>query len=220
MADKIEEHKKNPRVGFRCLHYSVSEGSGHIDIAVLNKTGESFSVGVRTVDGEAKEGDDYIKFNEVITFDKGMSEKSIKVGIIDDDDWEPDEDFYVELYEPEGQERLEGEDTKCTVTIIDDDKPGVLSFENRTVKVVASDEKAIIKVTRANGCDGTITCKFKTIELDDTPHTAEKNVDYEHTEGLITFKHTEIEQEIVINILPRESDEPREEIFGVKIYDP
>jgi hypothetical protein len=71
MADKIEEHKKNPRFGFRCLHYSVSEGSGFIDIVVLNKNGQEGKIGVRTVDGEAKEGDDYQKMDDVLTFTNG-----------------------------------------------------------------------------------------------------------------------------------------------------
>jgi hypothetical protein len=51
------------------------------------------------------------------------------VKIIDDEDWEPDEDFFVELYDADSKVRIDGEDTKCTVTIIDDDKPGVLSFD-------------------------------------------------------------------------------------------
>jgi hypothetical protein len=53
----------------------------------------------------------------------------IKIGIMDDEDWEPDEDFYVELYDPGTGYKLKGKDTVCTVTIIDDDKPGTLSLE-------------------------------------------------------------------------------------------
>ena len=43
---------------------------------------------------------------------------------MDDDNWEPDEDFFVQLYNPSTGEELTGQDTKTRVTIIDDDKPG------------------------------------------------------------------------------------------------
>jgi hypothetical protein len=29
-ADLLEDHLKNPKFGFKCLHYSVSEASGNI----------------------------------------------------------------------------------------------------------------------------------------------------------------------------------------------
>lgn len=48
--------------------------------------------------------------------------------IIDDDGWEPDEDFYVVLYDinDEDKKQLYGDNTKTKITILDDDKPGVL----------------------------------------------------------------------------------------------
>lgn len=36
-ADKLDENVKNEFFGFVCLHYSVSESSGHLTIAVVNK---------------------------------------------------------------------------------------------------------------------------------------------------------------------------------------
>lgn len=38
-AEHLEEHQKNKDFGFKCLHYSVSEASGHIQIMILNKSG-------------------------------------------------------------------------------------------------------------------------------------------------------------------------------------
>ena len=51
--------------------------------------------------------------------------------IVDDDGWEPDEDFYVELYDKNTGERLHGQDAVTRVTILDDDKPGMLVFEEK-----------------------------------------------------------------------------------------
>lgn len=61
---------------------------------------------------------------------KGEKEKTIKIGIMDDDDWEPDEDFFVQLYDPNGNGELQGQDCRTRVTIIDDDKPGQICFQD------------------------------------------------------------------------------------------
>ena len=55
---------------------------------------------VKTVDDQAKAGEDYQELIEVLHF-KGEEFKVIEVKINDDENWEPDEDFYVQLYEPE-----------------------------------------------------------------------------------------------------------------------
>ena len=55
-------------------------------------------------------------------------EKQIKVEVVDDNEWEPDEDFLIELYDVNTSNRLEGKDTQTRVTIIDDDEPGKIGF--------------------------------------------------------------------------------------------
>ena len=54
-----EEHKKeikNEIVGFRCLRYSVTEGSGKVHITIQKKVSQATVFGVRTVDDTAKAG--------------------------------------------------------------------------------------------------------------------------------------------------------------------
>ncbi len=219
-AETLDKSKRNPDYGFQCLHYSVSEGSGYIEILIVNKEMVGGKVGVRTVEGDAKGGEDYVELDTILEFGKGQSELPVRVTINDDDEWEPDEDFYVELYDPNTKDRLTGDDTQCTVTIIDDDKPGTLSFESRSIKVIAATKLAQIRVVRQNGCDGKISCEFRTIALDDTPHTATAGVDYEHNEGVLEFIHGETEKVIEIIIKEREDVEKRDEMFGVKIFNP
>ena len=81
------------------------------------------------------------------------------------------------------------------VTIIDDDKPGFLSFKEKrnNIKQVASDSKCEIVVDRTNGSDGKITCKYKTIELKDiiAHKKAVEHLDYEPCEGELEFEHNE-----------------------------
>jgi hypothetical protein len=69
--------------------------------------------------------------------DENTSEQIVKVPIIDNDDWEPDLDFLVELYELDhpNANRLAGDDTLCRVTILDEDTPGSFGFENTDLRV-------------------------------------------------------------------------------------
>ena len=55
--------------------------------------------------------------------------------IKDDDIWEPDKDFYLELYDPNDENKpvFPGDDTRTIVTIIDEDNPGIIGFEKREV---------------------------------------------------------------------------------------
>lgn len=96
----MSDNQKNPEFGFSCLHYSVSEAAGTLRIKIVNKTKQARTIHVRTVDGDAVAEDDYYPIDEAITFSKGTTEAEVSVKIIDDDGWEPDEDFYVEIYDP------------------------------------------------------------------------------------------------------------------------
>jgi solute carrier family 8 (sodium/calcium exchanger) len=107
----------------------VSEAAGFVTVVILNKHKAKGTIGVRTVEfeGTAQVNDDYTPIDEVKEFNGEASLKA-KVEIVDDENWEPDEDFYIELYDRETGKRLVGDDTRCRVTILDDDMPGFLCF--------------------------------------------------------------------------------------------
>lgn len=90
--------------------------------------------------------------------------KFVLIKIHDDENWEPDEDFLVELYDEETGERLLGSDTTTRVTIIDDDKPGQIAFaESKTIRAIATNESVEIKIIRKNGSDGLVTVDYETV---------------------------------------------------------
>lgn len=60
------------------------------------------------------------------------------------------------------KERLPGDDTKTTITILDEDFPGTLAFEETEVTVTRDKEKIDVKLLRQEGSDGKITCEIKT----------------------------------------------------------
>lgn len=163
-AEHLDIADKHLLFGFACLHYSVSEASGSIKIKILNKSKEACTVRVATIDAEAIAGEDYDAVDQVLEFKKGEEFQFIEVVIHDDENWEPDEDFFVQLYDPFTGLELGGKDTKTRVTIIDDDKPGQICFEEtKTIKVLPSDEVAEIVILRKNGADGIVTVDYESI---------------------------------------------------------
>lgn len=76
-----------------------------------------------TIDGTATAGEDYVKLSEEFKMERGQLEKRITIHVIDDNQWEPDETFFVKLSLPEGEEARAklGSKTIALVTIINDD---------------------------------------------------------------------------------------------------
>ena len=52
---------------------------------------------VDTVDGTAEEGTDYRGIHHTYLFHPGQTELAIQMEILDDDDWEPDEEFFLKI---------------------------------------------------------------------------------------------------------------------------
>lgn len=128
VGDKVEN--KNENISFQCLHYSVVESNGVVEVFVINKqTKGDITFGLRTVDGSAKHPTEYTAINQVYTMKRGEKELPIQIPIIDNDDWQPDLEFMVELFDPQTKERLTGDDTQTKITILDEDFPGKLGFE-------------------------------------------------------------------------------------------
>ena len=115
-----------------------------------------------------------------------------------------------------------GEDTRTRVTIMDDDRPGMLAFaEKKQLRHPADQKECRVVIQRSHGADGDISVQYETYELDQTDRTATPGKDYEHVAGTLNFKHREVEKEIVVPILPRDDLDPdvkRDEVFGVKIF--
>jgi len=127
----------------------------------------------------------------------------------------------VELYEKGTGSRLIGEDAVTRVTILDDDKPGMLVFEEKKQqRHPANVGECIVVVNRVNGTDGNIKVKYETVPLGRGDQQAKPGIDYEPVEGELEFSHQESKQTISIKILEHEDpSEERNEIFGVKIFD-
>jgi hypothetical protein len=61
---------------------------------------------------------------------------------------------------------LFGEDAKCRITILDDDYPGQITYEEKdTLKASATEDEALVVVKRVNGSDGVVTVDYITKEM-------------------------------------------------------
>ena len=150
---------QNELVKFKCLHYSVTESNGTVDITIIkNSPNMEYTFGYRTVDDSATAPKDFTHIDQVVTMKKKDIEFKIQIPIVDDEEWEPDLDFFVELYDPDTKQKLIGDDTSCKVTILDEDFPGTLGFEETEIRVQKSQAKVDITIIRSDGSDGTIHC--------------------------------------------------------------
>lgn len=204
MATVFDKGMKHDSYGFRCLHMSVSESIDKCRIVILNKNKTGGIIGVRTRDDTAVKDEDYISIDEQVSFSVGEASKEVEIKIIDDHGWEPDEDFYVELYDTTTGVNLDRRDTSVRVTILDDDKPGQLAFANPNVRHAATHSDCVINIKRIHDADGEVTVKYKTIEIDQGERTARGGIDFEKSEGLLKFGHNETQKEIVVKILDKE----------------
>jgi solute carrier family 8 (sodium/calcium exchanger) len=209
--------QNNDEFGFNTLKYSVKEDKGPLFVKILNKQNKYQKIGVRTFDGTATAGLDYERIQTVVELTADKDFVSIEIGIVADDQVEPDENFFVELYNLENGERYPGRDTITEVTIIDTDRPGIVTFKERLVKVAENMDFAEVQLARVDGSDGLIGCRYFSKEKDDNVDKAIMGVDFNPVEGEMWFEHHEMEKTILVPIKKKDNDPIREDTFEIRI---
>jgi hypothetical protein len=68
--DTVAAGELNEKIGFKCLHYSVTESAGTIKVIVQKKVDEEMKFGARTKDDTATVGEDYNAIDKVFTLGK------------------------------------------------------------------------------------------------------------------------------------------------------
>lgn len=85
------------------------------------------SLSYETIDGTAEAGSDYVGKKELLQFRAEETHKYIDIVIIDDNEWEPDETFFVKLWSDPHDDTVKiGKHSVTEVTIINDDGKNVL----------------------------------------------------------------------------------------------
>ncbi|XP_050390881.1 sodium/calcium exchanger 2 [Patella vulgata] len=204
-----------PVIEFTSPTVAVLESQGQVRIGIRRSgnIAPPVSVRVETGDGSAQEGSDYKEYNDIIHFAANEELQEVFIDIIDDDEWEEDEIFFVRLSAVPGQVFAFGEHTICEVTIIDDDEPGLLRFAKPSIIVRGSASRIKIPVQRVNGADGNISVKWKTKDI-----SAKHGKDYDGGEGELKFVSGETNKFIVIPLLGTNNEKrERDDSFEVEL---
>uniref|UniRef100_A0A8C9YD33 Solute carrier family 8 member 1b n=1 Tax=Sander lucioperca TaxID=283035 RepID=A0A8C9YD33_SANLU len=224
------------KIFFEPCSYQCLENCGTVAVNVMRRGGDlgkTISVDYRTEDGTANAGSDYEFTEGVVIFKAGETMKEIRVGIIDDDIFEEDENFLIHLSNvkvltSEGEEPEEGESANhvdsiaclglpatATVTIFDDDHAGIFTFEEPVFHVSESVGTMEVKVLRTSGARGVVMLPFKTVE-----GTARGGgEDFEDVHGILEFQNDEIFKTIKVRIIDDEEYE-KNKTFYLEIGEP
>lgn len=231
-------------VGFECTRYSVKESMQYLEIGVVRMGDLSQTVEIQyatkdNLDAEeihrATAGKDYFPTKGKLVFGKGQSVKTFKVQLVDDEIAEEDETFLIEITKNENDGRLASvilpeERNICTVTILDDNDAGIISF----AKIASVGDTDIeydyicpdtvgflnIRLVREEGSSGDVSVQWRT--KTDDPETrvgryGVKGHDAE-LEGEISFPSGSTDQYISLPIICMNDE--RDSHFAVELFDP
>jgi len=185
-------------VGFFESSMKVSEdcGTAHIKVVRSGNTEKECMVTYSTSDGSAKAQTEtnpagrYLPlYGQVLQFKAGETEKDIIVNIIDDNEWQPDEHFYITL-SPANADVVVSMGT-FQVILLNDDNPGKFSFENNSHACVETDGEVRLKIDRTDGVAGQALVYVKLVTLEQMttkPQFGDEVVIGEHAEVGVHYK--------------------------------
>ncbi|XP_075923774.1 sodium/calcium exchanger 1-like isoform X3 [Petromyzon marinus] len=223
------------RVFFEPSSYRCLESCGACTLTVVRRGGDpraTLYVDYRTEDGTASAGSDYDLASGTLVFRPGETEKTISVGIVDDDIFEEDEQFFVRLSnlraapgagDEEGAAEAGRPDAVAaaavapclatpdvaSVTILDDDHAGLFGFEEAAVRVSESVGCVEVRVVRCSGARGSVLVPFASVE----GRAKGGGEDYEDVSGELLFKNEESVKTIQIRIVDDEEYEKNKSFF-------
>ncbi len=160
---------------------------------------ETVTVEYETMDGTALATVDYESQSRTLEFPPGTSTREVIVRIIDDEEQESPETFFLQLFEPRHAVLIET-DAKAIGTILDDDAPPIANLAP-SVTVREDEGIARFEVILTHSLPGRQT----EINFDFTDGTAEASLDYRMiTESPLIFSLGQTVEFIEVEILDDE----------------
>lgn len=158
-----DEYEGPSNIIFEPAKYTVMENCGSVTIRIVRKGAftDHASCDYTTRDGSAEALSDYVPQSGKIVFTPGINERFIKIDIIDDDVFEQDECFYIELSNVSEGATL-GWDKVATVLILDDDHGGFFSIEEEYHECAETVGVYQLKVVRSSGARGRVAVPYWT----------------------------------------------------------
>uniref|UniRef100_A0A8R1DGN3 Calx-beta domain-containing protein n=1 Tax=Caenorhabditis japonica TaxID=281687 RepID=A0A8R1DGN3_CAEJA len=208
-------------VEFDPPHYTCLENVGNVYLTVKCDRGtvsedSTVTVHYRTIADTAQEHSDFVPTEGTLTFEPGQTQQKIKVGIVDNDIYEDDEQFLVRLSQVRAFRAEHFSSIPCrlgpaataTVIVIDDDHAGCFGFSSEKFKCVESCGSFVAEVIRSRGARGEVSIPYKTFDgAAKSPH------DYAHQEGVLEFEDEQTKAEIYIPITNDDEYEKNEDFY-------
>ena len=128
----------------------------------------------------------------------GEKSADVRVNVKDDDETEPDENYYIEISNPKDC-KIDDDNKKKKGTIKNDDKPELNIETSKSIKETNDDQTLSVKVTLSEAVSDDVTFKLKTADgSGDDGALADE--DYEAIDKKFTIKAGETETTIDITI--------------------
>ena len=216
-------------VYFHPAELTVVESCGNVYLNVLRCGADMFEtiyVDYATSDGtanggaDANSGADFVHTEGTLTFKPGETSKSIVIPVIDDDIFELDEYFFCKLTgvraEPKAQAKhVLGPRDTATITVLDDDYPGVFTLEHERYEVMETVGFMTLRIVRLIGARGIIRVPYYTSEAS----AKGGGEDFEDCVGEIEFQDEETVKTIDVRIVDKEEYEKNKK-FNVFLGEP
>ncbi|KAJ6224821.1 hypothetical protein RDWZM_003366 [Blomia tropicalis] len=210
---------------FEPVEYTVMEDAGSVQLTVtrVGDIASTICVCYQTESASAKAGSDFVEKFDSVTFGPGEAHKQFSIQIINDDEFENDEHFFVRLTEAKYLSAAVDSHTrpeiriitsKAKINILDDDHSGIFGFLNNVFQIPETIGEYKLIVNRYCGARGRVSVPFKTI-----PATAKPGEDFQMAQGEIIFQNNETQKEIALQIINNVNYE-KNSIFYVELYEP
>ncbi len=196
-------------------NYQVSENAGTVTLTATR----TLPVGASTVNHSASaitasSPEDFTATTGLLSFGIGETSKTFTIAITNDSVAEADESFFPYLHNATGSQSIAAQFS--SVTIIDDDRPGVVSFTVPSVTVAESVGSVTLTVQRTNGSTGSGTVDYSLNFNNGVSASAE---DFIFAPGTLTFASGETSKQIIVPIINDTLAEGTE-YFGVSLSNP
>ena len=174
--------------------YDVGEpdGTASVVVTLSHPVDVDVTVDYATADGTATAGSDYTATNGTLTFignvnnggpGTGQTSKTVQIPLTQDPDPEDPETFTLAISNPlPGASAMLGAPTSATVTIADDDPPGVIDFKSLRYDVDETDGIASVTVERSDGAGGAVSVDYSTAD-----GSASAGSDYTSASGTLNW---------------------------------
>jgi len=181
------------------------------------------SVAFRTRDNTAVAPSDYQGTSGVLTFSAGEFSKLVPVDVVADTAPEHDETFFLDLMEPLGAGIIDDQgvgtvlnDDQIVDSIVDNSGSSTLSVSDEQIKEGNPGENVSVsfQVGLSAASDSPVKVSYRTVG-----GTADSDVDYTKTEGVLVFVPGELAKTVKVPVAPDEQDE-QDETFELTLSEP